>query len=213
MPASESESLEGLVAPIAARFNAREHDARETALAATRRLVRLSANTIRAVHRGDVEDARKLLADARAAHEETNAALREHPDIYHAGFVHDAQKEYAEASATLALLTGQPLPGPADLVVEDAAYLNGLGETVGELRRALLDRLRTGRHAECEQLLQQMDDIYAVLVTVDYPDAMTGGLRRTTDQARGILERTRGDLTMAIVMREATGQMSSELES
>lgn len=212
MAAGRDGSFESLVAPIAERFNAR-NGAREIGLAASRRIIRLSANSIRAAHRGDFDEARHILGEARAAHEEANAALRDFPDIYHAGFVHDAQKEYAEARGTLALLAGEPLPSSADLAVEDAAYLNGLGETIGELRRALLDRLRSGRHQECETLLQAMDDIYAVLVTVDYPDAMTGGLRRTTDQARGILEKTRGDLTMAIVMREATGQVSPDVDA
>jgi translin len=128
-------------------------------------------------------------------------ALRRHGDIYHAGFLHDAEKEYAEARTTLALLSGGSIPSPEDLGVEYAAYLNGIAEAVGEMRRMILDRLRAGHYEGCEDILHAMDEIYAALITVDFPDAMTGGLRRTTDQTRGILERTRGDLTMAMVQR------------
>lgn len=202
--------LEDAVARISTHFAAK-HEARETALAACRRMIRSSANSIRAAHRADYPAARSLLAEVETAHREVLAALAGHPDIFHAGFVHDAQKEYAEAAATIALLSGQALPVPEDLDVEPPAYLNGIAEVVGELRRAVLDRLRGGAHEECEALLQAMDDIYSALITIDFPDAMTGSLRRSTDQARGILERTRGDLTMAIVMHEATGRVRADL--
>jgi translin len=194
---------------ILERFAAR-NEAREEGLAACRTIIRLSANAIRAVHRGDFETAGALLADARRAHTATQAALAPHPDVYHAGFRHDAEKELAEAETTFSLLSGGEMPGPEDLGVSDAAWLNGIAEAIGELRRWILDRLRRGDDTGCEAMLGAMDDIYSVLVTVDFPDAMTGGLRRTTDQARGILERTRGDLTMAIVQRRAVSAMGAE---
>lgn len=188
------------VAAILERFAAK-NAARGEALAASRLIIRMSANAIRAVHRGELEAARRLIAEARATHAQAVRALEGHADIYHAGFLHDAQKELVEAVATLELSAGGTVPGPGELGVEDAAYLNGIGEAVGELRRIILDRLRAGSPDGCEELLAAMDDVYGVLVTVDYPDAMTGGLRRTTDQVRGILEKTRGDLTMAMVIR------------
>ena len=143
-----------------------------------------------------------IMEGVRAVFADKNAALKGHPDIFHAGFVHDSQKEFAEASLTLALVAGRPLPTPESLGVQHPAYLNGLGEAVGELRRHLLDSLRSGDVDHCEECLTAMDEIYSVLVTVDYPDAMTGGLRRTTDNVRGILERTRGDLTLAVRQRD-----------
>lgn len=182
---------------------AEKNAAREQGLAASRTVIRLSANAIRAVHRGEMERARALLAEARSVRDAAALALHAHQDIYHAGFLHDAQKELAEAFSTLALLSNEPLPQPEALGVEFPAYLNGIAEAVGELRRAVMDRLRRGAYEGCEAILAAMDDIYAVLVTIDYPDAMTGGLRRTTDQTRGILEKTRGDLTMAILQRDA----------
>ncbi|WP_322795383.1 hypothetical protein [Tepidiforma sp.] len=188
------------VAGILERFAAK-NAAREEALAASRLIIRTSANAIRAVHRGELDAARRLIGEARATHAQAVRALEGHADIYHAGFLHDAQKELVEAVATLELSTGGAVPGPGELGVEDAAYLNGIGEAVGELRRIILDRLRAGSPDGCEELLAAMDDVYGVLVTIDYPDAMTGGLRRTTDQVRGILEKTRGDLTMAMVIR------------
>ncbi len=190
---------------------AEKNAAREKALAASRSIIRMSANAIRAVHRGEFTEAAAKLDEARAVRDEAVAALAGHGDVYHAGFLHDAQKEYAEARSTLALLSGRPLPSPEELGVEYPAYLNGIAEAVGELRRSLMDRLRGGDSTGCEELLEAMDDIYSVLVTFDFPDAMTGGLRRTTDQTRGILEKTRGDLTMAIALRRATDALGGEV--
>jgi translin len=172
--------------------------ARERALPLCRTAIRFAANCIRAVHRGEIEQAEELLAQSRDAVGEAAEALADFPQVMHAGFVHDAQKEYAEASVTLALVDGRELPRPEALGVGGPAYLHGLSETVGELRRQLLDALRRGAIDQCERTLSQMDDIYSMLVTVDYPDAMTGNLRRSTDAARAILERTRGDYTLAV---------------
>jgi translin len=204
---ADTTPLEPIIARILDHFAAK-NAAREQALAASRAVIRLSANTIRAVHRSEFERAVTLLTEARAVRDNAVAALEGHGDIYHAGFLHDAQKEFAEASATLALLSGRPLPSPEDLGVQYPAYLNGIAEAVGELRRWVLDRLRSGDYSGTEAALQAMDDIYAALVTIDFPDAMTGGLRRTTDQTRGILEKTRGDLTMAILQRDAMAAMN-----
>jgi translin len=164
--------------------------AREKALAASRELTRSCALSIRAVHRGE------------NGSDQTTAELRDHPDLRFAGYVQDSQKELAEAALTYALINHQPLPGREELGVEAPAYLNGMGETVGELRRFILDKLRHGDTARCEEILQIMDDIYSILVTIDFPDAMTGGLRRTTDSVRGIMEKTRGDLTTALRQRD-----------
>jgi translin len=178
-----------------------KHAAREQGLALCRTALRHSANAIRAVHRADFAAAEELLSEAKSLLKQAAEALADHPDIFYAGFVHNAQKEFAEGCLTLALVSGRPLPSPADLDVDHPAYLNGLGEAVGELRRYLLDSLRAGDIGRCESILAAMDDIYAVLVTMDYPEAITAGLRRTTDAMRGILERTRGDLTIALVQR------------
>ena len=176
--------------------------AREQALSQSRELIRTCANTIRAVHRRDYEQARTLLSAARELSEGLTQRLRPFPDLFYTGYVQDAQKEYVEATTTLSLVSGSPMPSPAELGVAAAPFLNGLAETVGELRRFVLDKLRRGELDGTETLLQMMDDIYALLVTIDYPDALTGGLRRTTDAARGILERTRGDLTFALRQQE-----------
>lgn len=198
----DTSPLDTIIPRILANF-AEKNEARERALAASRTLIRQSANAIRAVHRGEFEQAAAMLDEARVVRDRAVEALAAHGDVYYAGFLHDAQKEYAEARTTLALLSGGTIPSPEELGVEPPAYLNGIAEAVGEMRRWILDRLRTGQFDGCEQVLEAMDDIYSVLVTIDFPDAMTGGLRRTTDQTRGILEKTRGDLTMAIVQRQA----------
>jgi translin len=172
---------------------------RDHALSEGRQLIRLAANSVRATHRGELADAERLLGEARERMEALAAELAPFPALYWAGYVQDAMKEVAEAAIALAIVAGRPLPAPETLRVEDAAYLNALAEAASELRRQTLDRLRDGDLARAETLLAAMDDIYAALVTVDFPDAITGGLRRTTDALRAVLERTRGDVTLAVV--------------
>ncbi|NLC58846.1 MAG: haloacid dehalogenase [Armatimonadetes bacterium] len=172
--------------------------AREHALGLSREIIRYAANSIRATHRGEFEQAEVLLHEARDRVCGLREALQENAGIYWTGYVQDAQKEFAEASITLALVRGQEPPGPEEIQVEHAAYLNGLGEAAGELRRHFLDLLRAGQVARAEQILAVMDDVYDGLATFDYPDALTAGLRRTADMVRGVLERSRGDLTAAI---------------
>ncbi|MCC7369188.1 MAG: haloacid dehalogenase [Chloroflexi bacterium] len=182
--------------------------AREQALAHSRELTRTCANTIRAVHRRDFEQAQTLLNAARTLSERLTADLAPHPDLFYTGYVQDAQKEFVEATYTLAMLSGSAFPEPLSLGVAAAPFLNGLAETVGELRRYVLDKLRRGELGGADELLQTMDDIYSLLVTIDYPDALTGGLRRTTDSTRGILERTRGDLTFALRQQELENSLA-----
>jgi translin len=194
------DALDSIMEGVRADF-ASKNAAREKALPLCRDAIRFSANAIRAVHRNDFGLAEELAGKAGAQLAIAKESLQSHPDIYYAGFVHDSQKEFAEASITLALIAHRPLPTPESLGVGLPAYLNGMGEAVGELRRHLLDTLRGGDVEQCEQWLGDMDEMYSVLVTIDYPDAMTGGLRRTTDSVRGILEKTRGDLTLSVQQR------------
>jgi translin len=191
------QNLEPIVDKIRCNLEAK-NAARDVALKRSRDLIRYCALTIRAVHRAEFEDAARLLATAQMAVRQMVDDLAAYPDLYHAGYTQDALKEYAEANVTYALITGRPLPDPDELGVEYAAYLKGLGEAVGELRRHVLDIIRRGRLERGEKMLSAMDEIYSVLITIDFPDAITGGLRRTTDMVRGVLERTRGDLTMSL---------------
>lgn len=195
------------IAEDAQRYFTQKNEAREHALARSREVIRSSANAIRAVHRREFDRARSLLGDAKQALDRAVDDVAANGDVRYAGFIHDAQKEYAEAFTVVTLLAGQELPGPDQVGVEWPAYLNGLGEAVGELRRFLLDDLRRGDLGAGESLLRAMDEIYGVLVTMDYPDAITGGLRRTTDVTRGILEKTRGDLTVAMRQEELERQL------
>ena len=176
-----------------------KHAAREVGLAACRKTIQSCAASIRAIHREEWDNAEELAAAAQGHLQRAQEALGAHPDIRYAGFLHDAAKEYAEARLTMAFVRGEPLPQAAGLGVEVQAYLNGLAEAASELRRYILDLLRRGRPERTEELLATMDEVYSLLVTVDYPDAITGGLRRTTDALRAVLERTRGDLTLTTV--------------
>jgi translin len=193
--------LDGIAEDVHARFAERMR-ARERALPASRTAIRSCANAIRAIHRGEFDLAHRLMDEAKAAIDESLDAVREHPDIRYAGFVQDAQKEYAEARLTEALVTGAAIPPPTEIGVEDAPYLNGVAEAIGEARRHALDLLREGRVADGERTLSAMDDLYGVLVTMDYPDAITGNLRRSTDVARSLIEKTRGDLSVARVAQD-----------
>jgi len=177
----------------------RKSAGRDAALSGSRTTIRFCANAIRAVHRSEWAEAKKLMKEAEKTLKAAQKALEPFPEIYYVGFLMDAQKEYVEARATYAIIKGEQIPGPEELGIGEAPYLNGLGETVGELRRFILDLLRHGNVERCEMLLDAMDDIYYVLVSMDYPDAITGGLRRTTDVARSLIERTRGEFSIALV--------------
>ena len=203
-----TEGLETIAQKIRDSLTAK-HEAREIALRLCREIIRHSANAIRAVHRGEYAEAHSFLDQIGALVMRLTQALAPHPDLFHGGFVHDATKEFAEAHITLALVEGRPLPDPDALGVAYPAYLNGLGEAVGELRRYLLDAIRHGEVARCEEVMRAMDDMYNLLITMDYPDAMTGGLRRTTDVVRGVLEKTRGDLTLSLRQRELEAHLSA----
>ena len=174
------------------------NQARDKALMQTRKVIQHAAHAIRAIHRLELEVADGFLNDARQLVEQLRRDLGEHPDLFYAGYTQDALKEYVEAHVTCALIRGQELPLPKELDVAPNVYLNGLAEVVGELRRRCLDVMRQGYSEEVERMLNLMDEIYALLITIDYPDALTNGLGRQTDLARGIVERTRGDVTISL---------------
>ncbi len=190
------QALDVIEEKIRKNFEAK-NAARDAALAASRELIRHCSLSIRATHRAEYAEAAQLLARTRAIAAQMKAAVAAYPDLYFTGYVQDGLKEMAEAHIVHALITGDALPDPDTLGVDYAAYLNGLGEAAGELRRYALDIMRHDTSDRVEKVLDAMEDIYSMLVTIDFPDALTGGLRRTTDMVRGVLERTRGDLTVA----------------
>ena len=186
--------------------------ARERGLSSSRSAIRSCGNAIRAMHRYEPERAEELLDEARAALDEARTALEPHPELLHAGFVHDAEKEYAEARITYALVGDKGFPTPDELSVSVAAFMKGMAESIGELRRHILDLMRKGDLKRCEDLLGSMDEMYYLLVSMDYPDGITLGLRRLTDVARSIIERTRGDFTTSSIqsaLRDALEQKAA----
>ena len=181
---------------------------RDEALKQARELTRHASLAIRAIHREDQAEAQAEIALGRElAQALTNTLRTAHPDLFFAGYTQDAIKEYCEACLTVAMIKGEALPTPQELDAEPPAYLNGLTETLGELRRRCLDLLRPGYSAEVERLLAMMDDVFTQLVTMDYPDAITDGLRRRTDLARGIIERTRADITVSFRQNELESKL------
>ena len=189
-----------------------KYAARELALKNSRPIIRNSANAIRALHRGETSLARELMDEVKVLILEAEAGLEGHWDIYHAGFFYDAVKEYAEAELTSALLSHEPLPSPSDLGLHAVPYLKGLGEAVGEQRRRLLDQLRKGDLEGAELTFIDMEVVHDLLTSIDYPDGMTAGLRRTTDVARALIERSRADLTTTIVQERLTSRLDASGE-
>jgi translin len=205
--------LENIVEAIRQNFEGRTA-ARDRALAQARQLTRACSLAIRAVHRDETDVMNEHLTEARKLADTLKNDLARHPDLFYAGYTQDALKEFVEARVTCALIQNQPLATPDELDVTDFTYLNGLAEVIGELRRRTLDILRHGYSQEAERLLGIMDDIYSVLVTMDYPDAITNGLRRQTDLARGIIEKTRGDITFSLRgehLEQAIERLSAQL--
>ena len=192
-----TDNLDSIAEQIRLSFSAKD-TAREKALPLCREVIRHCSNAIRAVHRREFDQAKGLLQSARNLLNEAEQAIADYSELSSTGFIRDAQKEFAEGSITLALVTGNQPPTPDELGIDFTAYLNGLGEAVGELRRYLLDSMRKGDLSRGDELLSAMDDIYNILVTMDFPEAITYGLRHTTDRVRGILEKTRSDLTLVI---------------
>ena len=212
----DMECYRAICEKIRAQFDLKDA-ARERALVLSRDVVRHSANAIRAMHRRQYADAQEVIGTIHHLVEEMNAVLTQFPDVKYAGFVHDSQKEYAEAAIFLSVVTGGPLPDPDGLGIDYPAYLHGVGDATGEMRRLILDRIREGASAahDTEELLNAMDEIYLELISFDYPAAVTAGLRRITDVLRGTIERTRGDLSAAIAqqrLQAALDRMHARLD-
>jgi len=199
--------LEKIAEVIRQNFEVRT-SIRDEALKQARQLTRACSLAIRAVHRNDYEAMEGYLAEAQTLANKLRNDLTDHPDLYYAGYTQDSLKEFVEANVTCALIQNQALHTPEELSVEYATYLNGLAEVVGELRRRILDILRAGYSQEAERLLSHMDDIYSALVTMDFPDAITSGLRRQTDIVRNLVEKTRGDVTFSLRGEDLTQAIS-----
>lgn len=207
------DDLTAIIEAVRADLTAR-NDVRDATLRRSRDLIRVCAHSIRATHRHEFEEALALLAEARSLAGQMTAALRDMPDLFHTGYTQDALKELTEASLVYAFVSGDALPTPGDLGVPSDTYLQGMSEAATEMRRYALDMIRRGRAEEAEPYLAIMDEVYSLHLTIDFPDAITGGLRRLTDVLRGVVERTRGDVTMAIrqeTMRAALEALESRV--
>jgi len=185
------------------------HGAREAGLAKCRALTQASARCIRHIHRHQFEEAERLLGEAKRISTEAREALQPYGELYYAGYLHDSEKEMVEAAAVLAIVRGEPYPRPDELTTLMMSYLNGMGEAASECRRFALDEMRKGRMAEAEAILLQMETVYDDLITFDFADSMTGGLRRTCDALRAVVERTRSDLTATAGQQELVAELKA----
>jgi len=201
-----TDNLDSIAEQIRLSFSAKDA-AREKVLPLCRETIRHCSQAIRAIHRQEFDQAAELLKSARSLLNDAEQAAAAYCELGNGGFMRDAQKEYAEGTLFLALVSGKQFPDPVELGIDAAAYLNGMGEAAGELRRYLLDGMRRGDLSRSEEILQAMDNIYSVLVTMDFPDAITGGLRRTNDMVRGVLEKTRSDLTLVMRQKELENKL------
>lgn len=201
-------SLEQIAAKAQETFT-EKNVIRERALQYSRSIIRLSANAIRSIHRRETTKAKDLISEAANYINQTNTILQTNPEIYYAGYLAEARKEFSEANITMALLLQQPLPQPEELEVNIIDYLKGMGDSVGEVRRYILDSLRRDEWQQCEDAMEIMDQIYTLLVTLDFPEGVTGGLRNTNDMVRKTLERTRGDFTVAFRQKRLEDILSS----
>jgi translin len=192
---------------IRVRFDEMDR-ARERSLGLCRQIIRDSGDAIKAIHRGEWDRADELVQETGALVRQVNELLSDKPDIYYSGFVGNAQTEYAEVSILRAVLRDTAIPSPHELAIDDAAYLNGVGDAIGELRRHILDLIRKGQPEEGEKYLDIMDEFYTEMMSFDYPDAITHGLRKKTDVARSLIERTRGDLTNALQVKDLKNAMA-----
>lgn len=193
--------------------SAKMHEAREAGLAKCRMLTQTSARCIRHIHRHQFDDAEKLLNEARRISAEARQALEPYGELYFAGYLHDSEKEMVEAAAVLAIVRGEPVPSAAAMGVLPMSYLNGMGEAASECRRFALDAMRKGSMDHAEEVLVAMETIYDDLITFDYPDSMTGGLRRTCDALRAVIERTRSDLTTTAAQQELVRELQATRKS
>jgi translin len=205
------DNLDTIIEKIRATFTER-NATRDLTLGRSRELIRFCSLTIRAVHREEFAEAEQMLNTAKQAAAAMKADIAAHPELYYTGYTQDSLKELTEACCVFAIVQHKPIPSPEEIDIDEAAYLNGLAEAASELRRRALDLIRRDRVDEAERMLTAMDDIYAQLVTIDFPDALTGGLRRTTDTLRAVLERTRGDLTTTL-QQEKLQKALREMES
>jgi len=197
--------LEEISAKIRENFEAKD-SVREDGLKISREIVRECRTATFALHGQDFEKANNSIEAAGKALEKLEILFKGYADIYYAGYVEHAQQEYSEVSVLRSLLKkegeSKNLPSPDDLRVEYAAYLNGLGDVVGELRRHVLDLIRRDSFEKAEVFLGIMENIHAILMDFDYPDAITKGLRRKTDVSRALIEKTRGDVVNAISQKK-----------
>lgn len=191
---------------IRSRFDAMD-EARERSLDASRKITRFSGDAIKAIHRGEWERADAMMVETGKLIREVNDILKDFPEIYYAGFVGNAQTEYAEVSILYAILHDRDIPDPVDLGIDPAAYLSGMGDATGELRRHILDLIRLDRAEDGEKYLNIMDEFFTEMTSFDYPDAITRGLRKKADTARSLIERTRGDLTNALQAKKLMKSM------
>jgi len=168
---------------------------REIAIKSSRAIIRISGSVIHSIHKK--EDVRRMMGEAMDEAQRLRGLLEEHPEIWNSGLVEDAMQELSEAAIIMSIADDAPLPDPEELGVPMTAYLLGLADAIGELRRFTLESLRQGNTETATVFLEMMEDMFKVIMRFDYPDALVS-IRRKQDIARSLLEKTRGELAVAV---------------
>lgn len=188
----------------------KRHLVREEVLKKSRVLIQTCSKAIKLIHRRDFDAASAMIAEARGYSSEMRNAAAGHPEVLYAGYIQDSEKEMVEAAGLLALVSGQSYPTPESMGVGLTSYLNGMGEAASEVRRYVLDDMRAGKFAQAEAMMARMESVYDELTTFDFPDSVTGGLRRTCDALRAVIERTRSDLTLTALQQELVQELRKQ---
>jgi len=182
---------------------------------AVRRTTKLAKRAIFSIHKGELDEARKLLDEAKKELAEMRAFLNARPGVASINVLGPAFQEYSEAEVLLAIVSGSDIPGPDELGVPPSDFLLGLADVVGELRRRALDALKSGRFREAEACLELMEEIYMELISLDEAQAILSELRRKCDIARRLIEATRGDISVEarrLSLEKALGRLEGLLK-
>jgi translin len=187
-------NLEEIAERIESRLEEKDQ-VREVAIKSARAINRLSGSIVHLIHKG--EDVRPMMNEALDETHRLRSLLEDYPEIWESGLVEGALQELAEAAILLALVHDDELPDPDDMGITGNAYLLGMADAIGELRRFALEKLREGEVDEAKIYLEIMEEIFLVIMRFDFPDALIP-IRRKQDVARSLLEKTRGDVAVAV---------------
>ena len=188
-------NLEDIISKIQVYIDDKD-SIRETSLKYARTVIIHCRKAIQLIHQHKMQQAEELIKKASATLAELYDVTKDHADLSKAGYVENAAQEFVEAQCFYNILHHEALPDPDAIQTTYTAYLMGLCDVVGELRRKALDMVLAGEQKDAQQYLVIMEDIYAAILRFDYPSSLIP-IKRKQDIARNLIEKTRGELAVA----------------